>query len=70
MAKAYNITCPQCGCEFQILKGALLDEYKAGIKLPASRDESVPDYCPRCNRRFSVNDQDFQQYVKSFMFID
>lgn len=70
MAKAYNVVCPQCGLEFQILKGTWLAEYKTGKKLPPNRDENVTDYCPGCNRRFSVKDKDFRKYVKEYMFID
>ena len=68
--RAYNVICPRCGHPFQIQKGETLYEGIKGIKVPKSRNENVPDYCPKCHHRMSVKDPDFRKHVIESMFVD
>ena len=70
MACVYDVICPKCGHPFQIVKGAFVMELVSGKKLPKSRDEDEPDYCPKCKCRISVNDSDFRNHVKQVMMAD
>ena len=70
MAYVYNVICPKCGQTFQIVKGAFVRELVEGKKLPKSRDDEEPDYCPKCNYRMYVNDPDFREHVTESMLTD
>ena len=68
--KVYNVICPRCGYDFQVKKGVTVQECSSGKRPPKSRDEEEPDYCPKCDYRVSVEDDDFPKHVRTIMFVD
>ena len=67
---AYDVICPKCGHAFQIRKGGTVMELASGKKVPKSREEDEPNYCPKCHHRMSVNDEDFSSHVRMMCMID
>lgn len=65
-----EVICPKCGHPFQIVKGMTVSELRSGERLPKSREEDEPDYCPKCHCRISANDADFQSNVTMTMMVD
>ena len=68
MATIYEIKCPKCGEQFQVMKGILMSECNKPI--PHDRKEDTPFNCPKCGKKFCVYDDDFQSYVESVIMAD
>lgn len=68
MAQIYTIKCPNCGKEFEVMKGILMSE--VGKEVPADRDESVPAVCPTCKLKIDLQDPESQPYIKCIMMAD
>lgn len=69
MAKVYNIKCPVCGQEFEVMKGILVSECNLD-PIPDDRKDETPFDCPFCGHTMSIEDEDFNSHVVSIMMAD
>ena len=53
MAKVYTINCPKCGCQFEVMKGILVNESDLD-PIPEERREETPFTCPICGLEMST----------------
>lgn len=68
MATIYGMLCPDCGHEFEVMKGILVSE--CGKKMPKDREEDEPFVCPKCGKRFCTHDDNFYSNVQYTIMAD
>ena len=69
MATLYTIICPECGFEFNVLKGIRMSEAHLN-PIPEDRLEETPFICPMCGLEMSTQDEDFHDHVTEVAMID
>lgn len=68
MAQIYTIRCPQCGKEYEVMKGILMSECDKPI--PEERKEETPVTCPHCGQILSLADEKAKAYIQTVMMAD
>ena len=68
MAKLYQLKCPDCGTEFEFMKGVLPQDSDRPI--PKQLREETPEKCPTCGRKFTMTREKDKQFVTGVIFID